>query len=61
MDRVARFSSRYGLDMREVEAYLTPRSDRVITTTRCRSCFRVIIADLLNNPHSLCADHREEG
>ena len=33
-------------------SYLTP-------TTRCAECYRPMLLDLVNNPRSLCADHRE--
>ena len=31
-----------------------------LPTTRCSECYRPMLLDLVNNPHCLCADHREE-
>ena len=51
------FDTRTDADIEEAAAVAVAG----LPTTRCAACFRPMLLDLVNNPHSLCADHREEG
>ena len=58
-DRAWKLAQQHDIPVKEIRAHFRDNPHRDITITRCASCFRSIIADMVDNPQGRCSECRE--